>query len=71
MSPVEAIHTATRHMGPAVGLAVGQVAEGYLADLVVIDGDPTTDIGVLQRPERRRAVLKDGAVAYVNPRIYP
>jgi imidazolonepropionase-like amidohydrolase len=71
MSPVEAIHTATRNMGPAVGLDVGEVREGMLADLVVVDGDPTTDISVLQRPDVVRAVVKDGAFAYANPRVYP
>ena len=33
MTPVEAIHTATRNMGPAVGLDTGEIAEGFLADL--------------------------------------
>jgi imidazolonepropionase-like amidohydrolase len=71
MTPIEALHTATRNMGPAAGLDTGQVAEGFLADLVLVDGDPTDDITVLQRPELRRAVLKDGAFGYVNPELYP
>ncbi len=71
MTPVEAIHTATRNTGPLLGLEVGQVREGYLADLFIVDGDPTEDITILQRPERRRAVIKDGAFAYVNPHRYP
>lgn len=71
MSPVAAIHTATRNLGPAVGLDTGQVRAGALADLVVVDGDPTTDITVLQDPDRRRLVLKGGAIAHVNPRLYP
>ncbi|HZC25502.1 MAG TPA: amidohydrolase family protein [Actinopolymorphaceae bacterium] len=69
MTPVEAIHTATRHMGPAAGLDTGQVAEGFLADLVLVDGDPTRDITVLQRSPR--AVLKGGTLAYVNAELYP
>jgi imidazolonepropionase-like amidohydrolase len=71
MTPVEAIHTATRNIGPAAGIDSGQIAEGFLADLVLVDGDPTQDITVLQRPELRRAVLKDGAFGYVNPELYP
>jgi imidazolonepropionase-like amidohydrolase len=71
MAPVEAIHTATRNMGPVVGLELGQVRAGYLADLLVVDGDPTADITVLQRPELRRAVIKGGAFGYVNPQVYP
>jgi imidazolonepropionase-like amidohydrolase len=71
MTPVEALHTATRNMGPAAGLDTGQVAEGFLADLILVDGDPTDDITVLQRPELRRAVLKGGAFCHVNPELYP
>jgi imidazolonepropionase-like amidohydrolase len=71
MTPVEAIHTATRNMGPAAGIDSGEIAEGFLADLLVVDGDPTVDVTVLQRPELRRAVLKDGKFGYVNPELYP
>jgi imidazolonepropionase-like amidohydrolase len=71
MTPVEAIHTATRNMGPAAGLATGQVREGFLADLLAVDGDPAADVTVLQQPGLRRAVIKDGRFAYVNPAIFP
>ncbi|NKQ54463.1 amidohydrolase family protein [Amycolatopsis sp. K13G38] len=71
MTPVEAIHTATRNMGPAAGLDTGEVREGMLADLVVVEGDPTEDVTVLQRHDLRRAVLKGGRFAYVNPEVYP
>jgi imidazolonepropionase-like amidohydrolase len=71
MTPVEAIHTATRNIGPAAGIDSGQIAEGFLADLVLVDGDPTQDVTVLQRRELRLAVLKDGAFGYVNPELYP
>ncbi|HUC37863.1 MAG TPA: amidohydrolase family protein [Acidimicrobiales bacterium] len=71
MTPAEALHTATRNTGPLVGLKTGQVREGYLADLLVVRGDPTSDLGVLLEPERRLAVLKDGAFAYVNPGALP
>ena len=71
LTPAEAVHTATRNVGQAAGLDTGQVAEGYLADLLIVDGDPTADITVLQDPAKRRAVLKDGAFAYVNPGRYP
>jgi imidazolonepropionase-like amidohydrolase len=71
MTPVEAIHTATRHAAPLVGLDSGEVREGCLADLVVLDGDPTADITLLQRPDRRRAVMKGGAFVYVNPGVFP
>jgi imidazolonepropionase-like amidohydrolase len=60
ISPVEAIHTATRNVESLVGLQVGRIQEGYLADMLIVDGDPTDDITILQDPERRRAVMKDG-----------
>ena len=66
MTPTAAMLTATRNMGPLVGLAVGQVARGQLADLLVVDADPTLDIAVLQDASKRRAVIKDGRFAYVN-----
>lgn len=67
MSASEAVGTATRNMGPLVGLELGQVAEGFLADLLILEGDPTRDITVLQRAEQRRAVIKGGEFVYVNP----
>jgi imidazolonepropionase-like amidohydrolase len=71
MTPVEAIHAATRNLGPAAGLDTGEVREGFLADLLVVEGDPAADVTVLQRPGLRRAVIKDGTFAYVNPERYP
>jgi imidazolonepropionase-like amidohydrolase len=71
MTPVEAIVSATKTAGEAVPLKIGQIQPGYLADLVIVDGDPTTDITVLQDHARIRAVLKSGAVAYANPRTCP
>lgn len=71
MTPAEAIHTATRNMGPAAKRQSGQVREGFFADLFIVEGDPTIDVTVLQCPERRRAVIKDGAFCWVNPEAYP
>jgi imidazolonepropionase-like amidohydrolase len=71
MSATEAILSSTRNIGLAVGQETGEVREGYLADLLVVDGDPTAEITVLQRPELRRAVVKDGAFAFLNPDLYP
>jgi imidazolonepropionase-like amidohydrolase len=71
MTPVEAIYTSTRNMGEAAGTLTGQVREGYFADLLVVDGDPTEDITVLQDPAKRRMVIKDGQIAYLNANLYP
>lgn len=39
---------------------LGSVEPGKLADLVVVDGDPSVDIGVLSDPARVVAVMKGG-----------
>ena len=60
MTPLEALLTATANAGPLVGERLGQVAPGYLADLVVVDGDPTADISVLLDRDRIGGVVKGG-----------
>ena len=60
MSPLEALLTATSNAGPLMGERIGRVEPGYLADLVVLDGDPTTDVSVLLDHDRIGAVVKGG-----------
>ena len=59
-SPLEALVTATVNAGPVVGERLGRIAEGYLADLVVLDGDPTADVRVLLDAARVGPVVKGG-----------
>jgi imidazolonepropionase-like amidohydrolase len=61
-SPMEAILSATRHGGEIMGRPneLGQVREGFLADLILVDGDPLANIRVLQERRRLLAVMKDG-----------
>ena len=44
------------------GHELGLVREGFLADLLVVDGDPLGDIAVLQDQERLLAVMKGGTL---------
>jgi imidazolonepropionase-like amidohydrolase len=44
------------------GHELGWVREGCLADLLVVDGDPISDIAVLQDRERLFAVMKGGTL---------
>jgi imidazolonepropionase-like amidohydrolase len=60
-TPIEALVAATRHGGELMDLPVGQLVSGFLADLLVVDGDPTTDVTILQDPARLLAIMKDGA----------
>jgi len=60
LSPLAALLTATANAGPLVGEALGQIRKGYLADLLFLDGDPTTDITVLGDHDRLGPVVKGG-----------
>ena len=62
MSTMEALLSATAWGGPMMrmGKVLGYIREGYLADILLIDGDPLADITVLQDQTRILAVMKDG-----------
>jgi imidazolonepropionase-like amidohydrolase len=62
MSTMEALLSATAWGGPMMrmGKVLGYIREGYLADILLIDGDPLADITVLQDKSRILAVMKDG-----------
>ena len=47
-SASEALQCATRIGGELMGLPVGTVKEGQLADLLVVDGNPLKDLGLFQ-----------------------
>ena len=59
--PADVVVGLTSLAAESLGLQdeVGTVAKGYAADLVVVAGDPATDIGALQRV---RLVMKDGRI---------
>jgi imidazolonepropionase-like amidohydrolase len=44
-----------------MGDQIGKLKDGYLADLLLVDGDPLADITVLQDKSRILAVMKDGS----------
>jgi imidazolonepropionase-like amidohydrolase len=62
IEPLDVLRWATRHGAELMGRGheLGSVREGYLADLLVVDGDPLSDIGVLQDRARLVAVMKGG-----------
>jgi imidazolonepropionase-like amidohydrolase len=45
---------------------IGRVAEGYLADLIAVDGNPLDDISVLERPERALQLVIKGGTVFKN-----
>jgi imidazolonepropionase-like amidohydrolase len=60
-TPAEALRSATQYGGELMGLEVGLVKEGWLADLLLVDGDPTADVAVLQDKDRLTMIMKGGA----------
>jgi imidazolonepropionase-like amidohydrolase len=60
---LDVIRWSTKHGGELFGGAVrtGMLRPGYYADLLVVDGDPSADIAVLQDRAKVRAILKGGA----------
>ena len=70
MSTMEALLSATAWGGPMMrmGKVLGYIREGYLADILLIDGDPLADITVLQDKARILAVMKDGEFHRAPPR---
>ena len=67
LSPVEAVRTATANSAEALGMAreIGVLAENALADILIVDGDASSDIRLL---EKVRAVYQQGRVVFTKYR---
>ena len=81
-NPADVVVGLTSLAAESLGLAdeIGTVAEGYAADLVVVDGDPATDMTALQRVllvmkggriHERRGGVRDIPVTAGGPRLRP
>jgi imidazolonepropionase-like amidohydrolase len=64
IAPLDVLRWATRHGAEVMGRGheLGDVREGYLADLLVVDGDPLADIGLLQDAAHLTAIMKGGTL---------
>ncbi|MCP4006023.1 MAG: amidohydrolase family protein [bacterium] len=62
ISPLEIIRWATVNGAELEGVTdeLGTVEEGKLADLLVVNGDPSVDISVLRDPQNLRMIMKGG-----------
>ncbi|MBK0869786.1 amidohydrolase family protein [Saccharopolyspora sp. HNM0986] len=62
--PLEIIRSATSTAAELIGMTgrLGTLRAGALADLVVLDGDPLADIGVLADPDNIRTVVQHGVL---------
>jgi imidazolonepropionase-like amidohydrolase len=65
-SPVEALRAATYYGGLAMGLGGGEITEGALADLVLVEGDPTADPKLAADARNLRAIMKGGVMHKAN-----
>jgi len=65
MTPLDAIRAATRNAAEALGRTrdVGAIVVGRYGDMVAVDGDPTRDVTLLERPA---AVIKGGKLITRN-----
>jgi imidazolonepropionase-like amidohydrolase len=64
-TPMEAIRATTLYGGQIMMREheLGVVKDGFLADLMLVDGDPLANLAILRDPKRILAVMKDGAFA--------
>ncbi|HEY1720969.1 MAG TPA: amidohydrolase family protein [Magnetospirillaceae bacterium] len=62
MTPMEALLSTTKLGGQIMMQPdeLGQIKEGYLADMLLVDGDPLADLSILQDRNKILAVMKDG-----------
>jgi imidazolonepropionase-like amidohydrolase len=62
-SPMDAIMSATKLGGEIMmmGNELGQIKPGYLADLILVDGNPLANVKLLQDADKILAIMKDGA----------
>lgn len=68
-SPIEALQCATRVGADLMGMKheLGLVKEGFLADLLLVRGDPVADVTLLQHQENLAMVMTDGRL-WKDPR---
>jgi imidazolonepropionase-like amidohydrolase len=64
LSTAEALMATTRVAADAIGISAhtGRLEAGKWADIVLVQGDPLTDIRVLQQAERVTCVIKAGRI---------
>jgi len=64
LTPMDAIVTATKNGALAcfMGDKTGTIEKGKLADIIVVNGDPLTNIAILQDPDKIVLVMLEGNV---------
>lgn len=64
MTPKEALIAATKYGGELMMRSheLGLLKEGYLADVILVDGNPIENLSLLQDPQKILLVVKDGEI---------
>lgn len=62
LTPLEALRSATQYGGEIMDMAdeLGLVRPGFLADLLLVEGDPTADVTLLQDPDNLALIMQGG-----------
>ncbi|MBL0421910.1 amidohydrolase family protein [Ramlibacter sp. AW1] len=74
LTPLQAIHAATDAASrclPRWSGRIGRLQENYLADVLLVSGDPLQDIRTLQDPQRIATVMKGGRIVDTTTPIPP
>jgi imidazolonepropionase-like amidohydrolase len=63
-SPSEALQCGTRIGGQVMGMGdeLGQIKEGYIADLLLVDGDPLKDLDLVVHEKNLHVIMKEGSL---------
>jgi imidazolonepropionase-like amidohydrolase len=63
ISNSDALSFSTADAADLMGLADrGKISEGYIADLLIVSGNPVEDISVVANQKNHRSVIKNGAI---------
>jgi imidazolonepropionase-like amidohydrolase len=64
LTAAEALRSATEVGGQLMDMSgeLGLIRQGYLADLLLVEGDPVEDISILQDQAMLAAIIKDGRI---------
>lgn len=63
-SPNEALQCGTRIGGQVMGMGneLGQIKEGFIADLLLVDGDPLKNLDLVVHERNLHVIMKEGAL---------
>jgi len=61
-APIDALRAMTGDAAELLGIQTGTIEINKLADIILIDGNPLENMGILQETNRIKMVMKDGRI---------